>query len=464
MQTQAYFENIQEQIIRELNSAHQSVKVAVAWFTDDVLYETLCNKAKEKIAVELIISNDDINKAIDFTSLKDLGGKVYKVGDGSNYGSLMHNKFCIIDNSTVIIGSYNWTKKAQYNHESITIIKDDAVYADEFVRQFSKIISDFTGCPDAAVLDFGKISIRLEVIKKSISLEDKEDIDYQTSKLKNILKQAGNTSEKQIIEDILKQIDKQHYADALEQIEEFIKKFTQLTAFVDTELFAIRFEIKGLEYQISSLEDEKSDIEKQIFDFEVRYNKELGELIVELLKLKKERLKNEAKDNETKEEEYQQAEKDYEDFSNNYKCRIKEKVFEITEEDSSEMKSIFRKASKLCHPDVVEEEFRAEAHKVFIDLKDAYDRNDIKKVKEIFNNIKNGIFNRYSDKVSEKEYLRKILEKLRYKRSSIENEINELKSNGTFKTISGIENWNEYFENLKKQLNKELIEQNKNGK
>ena len=40
MKTQAYFENIQEQILIELESARISVIIAVAWFTDKKLFET----------------------------------------------------------------------------------------------------------------------------------------------------------------------------------------------------------------------------------------------------------------------------------------------------------------------------------------------------------------------------------------------------------------------------------------
>ena len=34
---------------------------------------------------------------------------------------MMHNKFCVIDRSTVINGSYNWSYKARQNHENITV-------------------------------------------------------------------------------------------------------------------------------------------------------------------------------------------------------------------------------------------------------------------------------------------------------------------------------------------------------
>jgi len=39
MQTQAYFENIQQQLILELEKAQQSIYIAVAWFTDGRLFE-----------------------------------------------------------------------------------------------------------------------------------------------------------------------------------------------------------------------------------------------------------------------------------------------------------------------------------------------------------------------------------------------------------------------------------------
>ena len=66
------------------------------------------------------------------------------------------------------------------------------------------------------------------------------------------------------------------------------------------------------------------------------------------------------------------------------------KVIEITEEQKQELKAYYRKASKLCHPDVVAEEFKKQAEQIFKDLKDAYDSNDLQKVKEILSNLEKG--------------------------------------------------------------------------
>ena len=62
METQAYFEDIQHYILKELRKARTSILVAVAWFTDKELYEVLCLKASDGVKVEVLITNDRINK------------------------------------------------------------------------------------------------------------------------------------------------------------------------------------------------------------------------------------------------------------------------------------------------------------------------------------------------------------------------------------------------------------------
>ena len=39
IQTEAYFDNIQETLLNELKTAKRSIYVAVAWFTDTRLFE-----------------------------------------------------------------------------------------------------------------------------------------------------------------------------------------------------------------------------------------------------------------------------------------------------------------------------------------------------------------------------------------------------------------------------------------
>src|SRR5688572_17512140 len=107
--TEAFFENIQEVLLREIALAKKSILVAVAWFVDRSLFEALKVALNKGVNVEVCLMNDDTNlgsKALPWNEFKNFGGKVY-----FKCGNLMHNKFCVIDGTCVISGSYNWTNQ-----------------------------------------------------------------------------------------------------------------------------------------------------------------------------------------------------------------------------------------------------------------------------------------------------------------------------------------------------------------
>jgi phosphatidylserine/phosphatidylglycerophosphate/cardiolipin synthase-like enzyme len=51
----------------------------------------------------------------------------------------MHHKFAVIDERTVMTGSYNWTRSAAlYNHENILITGDKAIVK-EYLKEFHRL-------------------------------------------------------------------------------------------------------------------------------------------------------------------------------------------------------------------------------------------------------------------------------------------------------------------------------------
>lgn len=136
-----YSNNIQNVILMELFKATESIKIAVAWFTNDLLFQPLLMKAVMGVSVELIVNNDDINTSdsnnVKLHHLVEKGGAV-RLNSSSQ---LMHDKFCVIDNRVVICGSYNWTNKAEQNEESISIFTDEKETVDFYIKIF-KSLSD----------------------------------------------------------------------------------------------------------------------------------------------------------------------------------------------------------------------------------------------------------------------------------------------------------------------------------
>lgn len=146
---QAHFSDIQAEILRQIHRAKYSIKIAVAWLTDSTILNALAAKAKAGVAVELILSNvslKDFN--LDPVVLKAAGGEVFTSGAADfREGSIMHNKFAIIDYQTVITGSFNWTNQARRNEENIVVINDElhaGIFAEKFeaIKANSSLVSD----------------------------------------------------------------------------------------------------------------------------------------------------------------------------------------------------------------------------------------------------------------------------------------------------------------------------------
>ena len=443
MQTEAIFENIAERIITEIQKANNSIYIAVAWFTNKSIFEQLIKKAKNGCQIQIIISNDLINEnsSIDFNKLEKHNGKVYKIGNGDT--ELMHNKFCIIDFNTVITGSYNWSYKAENNFENIVINSNDTSLAEQFVTEFNQIKKKYY--PNETIQNEFPIEIiikRLEIIKNFILLEDIDDISIAVEKLK--IYQFNED-----VKTIITSISNKEFAKAITTIQEFINSYQQITIWNDPEIAGIKLEIKILESQINAFDNEKIELEKVISDFQHRHTIELGEVILEVLRLRKIKYKNHKKETE--------AEEDFNNYSKQYETEKDKKQFELDEEEKLELKKKFRKATTMCHPDKVSEEQKAEAEEIYIELKKAYDEHDLEKVNQLLHDLENGKkFVSQADSISEKEKLKITLEKLKQKLKGIENEIISLKETEIFTTINNITNWDNYFTETKTQLEEEL--------
>ncbi|ENM5919817.1 hypothetical protein CW613_003991 [Vibrio mimicus] len=132
---EAYFQEIRQRILESIYNAKFSIWVAMAWFTDKEIGNALLKKHRDGLNIQVIVNDDNTTSryGLDFSTK---GIEYYKVSPSSPWGKkIMHNKFCVIDLKKVVHGSYNWTKNAQYNNESITIT-DSRELAEDFSGQF----------------------------------------------------------------------------------------------------------------------------------------------------------------------------------------------------------------------------------------------------------------------------------------------------------------------------------------
>lgn len=138
-----HFEDIQDKIATKLKAAEKQIIVAVAWLTDQRLFNILCDQSEKLIDVQVLILKDEINMKsnIDYERLIKSGGKLYWQENINN--NLMHHKFCIIDKKTVITGSYNWTNKAQTNFENIIILENEPESSKKYLEEYKNLVPKF---------------------------------------------------------------------------------------------------------------------------------------------------------------------------------------------------------------------------------------------------------------------------------------------------------------------------------
>jgi len=445
MQTEAIFDGIAERIQLEISQAKRSIFIAVAWFTNKKLFNELLKKAQSGCSVSLIISNDSINRFsdIDYNQLTAYNSKVFKIGNGNS--DLMHNKFCIIDYSTVITGSYNWSYKAEHNYENVIITNGDTSLAEQFIAEFNNIRKQYypETEKEEVIFPLDKIIKRLEILKNYIALEDTDELEKEISKLKEF---DFNSN----LSDIISVVKSKEYSAAINKIQNFISDYQQLSIWVDLELAALKLEIKNLENKLNAYDNEKIELEKLLADFQHKHAAELGDLILEILRLRKIKYKE-------NKEKYEEAENDEHQYRSQINLEKGKIIFDLTELEKTELKKKFRRATILCHPDKVGEEFKEAAEKIFIELKQAYDRNDLKRVSEILEELEKGnYFKTKSETTFEKDLLKTAVERLRKQIETLEKQIISIKESETYKTVLEIKDWPLYFRETKEQLQEEL--------
>lgn len=133
---QVFTENIEEVILEHFDNAKNSIVIVIAWFTREKIVSKLVELRKYRnIQVQILIDDNYTNRTYFIkkyaSTLKENG---IDIKDQQN-NKFNHNKFAIIDNITLITGSYNFTDRATKNLENI-IVENDERIANYYFRLF----------------------------------------------------------------------------------------------------------------------------------------------------------------------------------------------------------------------------------------------------------------------------------------------------------------------------------------
>ena len=130
-------ESLADVILSLLHEASSSIDAALYRFNHPGLARGLEEAVQRGVRVRLLVDGNKYKESR--TTQELLTGAIipFRLAFGRRgRGSKMHHKFVILDQQTVLTGSYNWTMESEdENHENLLILRDPEpveAYAREF--------------------------------------------------------------------------------------------------------------------------------------------------------------------------------------------------------------------------------------------------------------------------------------------------------------------------------------------
>jgi phospholipase D-like protein len=459
MELKAHFSDLHKVIIGHLEQAETEIIGAIAWFTDRDIFDVLCRKAQSGVRVVIALIGDDINQGrggLNFQRLENLGGQVIFLPPGSRDEPTMHHKFCVIDGVTVINGSYNWSQKARSNDENIMVATDAAAFAAKYLAAFEGVAAR-AGQGGFVIADTDAARRRLEMIRNLIMLGEEADVAQQLGKLRPV-------AEALQLERIIVALDNGEYRLALETIDTYLRKATAIVVAGQYEIPRLRLQLEALELRLESITDEKAELERRLITFNRSHDDALGSLIQRVLQARAVLARQLAATNTQAAEsvEAEEAERAYEEYTEQHEALQHADPLPYLDEDAEfELKQLYRKSCRLCHPDKFGDDMKARAHTVFVELQAAYRSNDLIWLREIHDTLKaGGLPDARSHTLGEVEALRAAIAELEHAIARLVAELLELQASDAVRMMAAAgateANWPVFFECRRKELETQL--------
>jgi phosphatidylserine/phosphatidylglycerophosphate/cardiolipin synthase-like enzyme len=123
-------------LVEQIQAAQQSIRFLAFSYTSDPIAEAMIERHNAGVAVQGVFETRNANGiGAEYQRLKENGVDVLE--DGNCY--TMHHKVIIIDDATVITGSYNFTRRAEETNDENLVIIDSPEVASQYLEEFERV-------------------------------------------------------------------------------------------------------------------------------------------------------------------------------------------------------------------------------------------------------------------------------------------------------------------------------------
>ncbi len=123
-------------LIDEIRSAKKSISFMAFSYTHDELGEAMMDMYESGITVRGVFDEKQISRHSKYAKMEEIGMQV-RIDESPG---TMHHKVIIIDEQTVITGSYNFSRNAETNNsENLLIIKNNKSIGKAYMEEFHRL-------------------------------------------------------------------------------------------------------------------------------------------------------------------------------------------------------------------------------------------------------------------------------------------------------------------------------------
>ncbi len=154
--TQPWINSTNGLINQTLETATKSVDMALFVFSEQRFANTLDIRHQQKVEIRAILEKNfayrPYSEGLDMMGLAFSSKCKYEVDNkpwqspittvavpSLTKGDLLHHKFGVIDNQTVITGSHNWSEAANFGNDETLVVIENPVIAAHYTREFERL-------------------------------------------------------------------------------------------------------------------------------------------------------------------------------------------------------------------------------------------------------------------------------------------------------------------------------------
>lgn len=299
-----------------------------------------------------------------------------------------------------------------------------------------------------------ELTSRLQALKALLDLGDVELASSAAARLQ-AHREIGTIAQ------IIEHFGAHRYAEAGRLITTVLSEGTRLVRWTDPEITLLEAELERLSSDLAETEAEQAELAHQIARFHAAHYQALGERLAKLLRLRVRFKERAAAADPAKTDDFKQAKEDYDNFQQESATRKAEDTrtkWQLSEEEEQELKRLFRRASKKCHPDVVPLEHQAAATAMFRELSEAYETGNLVRVQQLAAQAEAGIFTPASAATAadQKASLQARIQAVRTALEKARIELAAVQQSATCRVISQQPDWETYFQTQAAKLDQEI--------